>query len=148
MEKSTSRIENYMNQMTAEQRSEFCKKAGEKSAEAQKQKKKRDHTISAALRVLMEGNYLTAEHRDALAQRGLDADEIDGAMAVAAAMYDRAAISADTAAARFVAEYTEGKPTDKVEIGGIDGKPIEAIDLTKLSDAELQKLIAKRRNTD
>ena len=44
--------------------------------------------------------------------------------------------------------YTSGKPTDKVEIGGIDGKPIEAIDLTKLSDDELQKLIAKRRNTD
>ena len=148
LEKSTSRIENYMETLSDDEQKRLRSEAGRASVAARAEKKKRDHTISAALRVLMEGNYLTAEHRDALAQRGLDADEIDGAMAVAAAMYDRAAISADTAAARFVAEYTEGKPTDKVEIGGIDGKPIEAIDLTKLSDDELQKLIAKRRNTD
>ena len=148
MDKNTERLHKYRENISTEERRAQCAEAGRASVAARAEKKKRDHTISAALRVLMEGNYLTAEHRNALAQRGLDADEIDGAMAVAAAMYDRAAISADTAAARFVAEYTEGKPTDKVEIGGIDGKPIEAIDLTKLSDAELQKLIAKRRNTD
>ena len=137
-----------MSGLSEDEQKQLRSAAGKKSVEARAGKKKREHTISAALRVLMEGNYLTAEHRDALAQRGLDADEIDGAMAVAAAMYDRAAVSADPSAARFVAEYTEGKATEKVEIGGLDGKPIESIDLTKMTDDQLKMLIAKRKNSD
>ena len=71
----------------------------------------------------------------------------EGAMAIAMAMHDRAALVGDPAAARYVAEYTEGKPADKVEIGGMDGKPIEAIDLTKMTDEQLQRLIAARKNS-
>lgn len=138
------RLEKYREKLTQEERSEQARRAGQRSVEARREKKQREHTISAALRELMTGDYLTDEMRDALAQRGVI--NPDGAMAIAMAMHDRAAMTGDPAAARFVAEYTDGKPTDKVEIGGLDGKPIEAIDLTKLSDAQLQELIAKRKN--
>ena len=98
--------------------------------------------ISAALQMLMDGDYLTQEQRDTLIARKVQ--DINGATAIAMAMYDKAVMTGDTAAARFVAEYTDGKPADKVQISGLDGKPIEAIDLTKLTDAQLQELIAKR----
>jgi hypothetical protein len=148
MGKRADALDRHYAEMSKEEISAQQRIAGQRSAQARKEKKAREHTISAALKVLMEGNYLTDEHRAALVQRGLDPDEIDGAMAVAAAMYDRAAVSADTQAARFVAEYTEGKATEKVEIGGLDGKPIESIDLTKMTDDQLKMLIAKRKNSD
>lgn len=148
MSKATEKLQRYRDSVSPEERQRQCAEAGRASVAARAEKKKREHTISAALKVLMEGNYLTDEHRAALVQRGLDPDEIDGAMAVAAAMYDRAAVSADTQAARFVAEYTEGKATEKVEIGGLDGKPIESIDLTRMTDDQLKMLIAKRKNSD
>jgi DNA-binding TFAR19-related protein (PDSD5 family) len=136
------RLDKYKAGLTAEQLHDQAVAAGKKSAEARKDKKEREHTISAALKELMTEDHLTAEMRERLSQRGIV--NPDGAMAIALAMHDRAAMTGDPAAARFVAEYTDGKPADKVQISGLDGKPIEAIDLTKLTDDQLQELIAKR----
>lgn len=137
-----SRIEKFMATLTEEEKREFYRRAGQASGAARAEKKEREHTISAALRELMTEDHLTDEQREALFQRGVV--NPDGAMAIALAMHDRAAMTGDPAAARFVAEYTDGKPADKVQISGLDGKPIEAIDLTKLTDDQLQELIAKR----
>lgn len=136
------RLDKYKAGLTTEQLHAQAVEAGRKSAVARKEKKEREHTISAALRELMTEDHLTEEMRERLFQRGIV--NPDGAMAVAIAMHDRAALTGDPAAARFVAEYTDGKPADKVQISGLDGKPIEAIDLTKLTDEQLQELIAKR----
>ena len=136
------RLDKYKAGLTTEQLHAQAVEAGRKSAAARKEKKEREHTISAALKELMTEDHLTDEMRDRLFQRGIV--NPDGAMAVAIAMHDRAAMTVDPAAARFVAEYTDGKPADKVQISGLDGKPIEAIDLTKLTDDQLQELIAKR----
>jgi DNA-binding TFAR19-related protein (PDSD5 family) len=137
-----SRIEKFMASLTEEEKKEFYRKAGQASVEARAQKKEREHTISAALKELMTEDHLTEEMRERLFRRGVV--NPDGAMAVAIAVHDRASLTGDPAAARFVAEYTDGKPADKVQISGLDGKPIEAIDLTKLTDDQLQELIAKR----
>jgi DNA-binding TFAR19-related protein (PDSD5 family) len=136
------RLDKYKAGLTTEQLHAQAVAAGRKSAVARKEKKEREHTISAALKELMTEDHLTDEMRERLFQRGIV--NPDGAMAVAIAMHDRAAMTGDPAAARFVAEYTDGKPADKVQISGLDGKPIEAIDLTKLTDDQLQELIAKR----
>jgi hypothetical protein len=136
------RLDKYKAGLTAEQLHDQAVAAGKKSAEARKDKKEREHTISAALKELMTEDHLTNEMRERLFLRGIV--NPDGAMAIALAMHDRAAMTGDPAAARFVAEYTDGKPADKVQISGLDGKPIEAIDLTKLTDDQLQELIAKR----
>lgn len=136
------RLDKYKASLTAEQLHDQAVAAGRKSVAARAEKKEREHTISAALRELMTEDHLTDEMRERLLQRGVV--NPDGAMAIALAMHDRAALAGDPAAARFVAEYTDGKPADKVQISGMDGRPIEAIDLTKLTDAQLQELIAKR----
>ena len=137
------RLDKYKAGLTTEQIHDMAVSAGRKSVQARKAKKEREHTISAAMRELLTGGALLPETRDALAARGIS--DPDGAMAVAAAVFDRAVLTGDPMAARYVAEYTEGKPTDKVEVGGMDGKPIEAIDLTKMTDEQLQMLIAARK---
>lgn len=132
----------YLKDVSPEQRQAICSAGGKKAQEKAAAKKAERHTISAALQMLMDGDYLTQAQRDALIARNVQ--DINGATAIALAMYDKAVMTGDSAAARFVAEYTDGKPADKVQISGLDGKPIEAIDLTKLTDAQLQELIAKR----
>lgn len=54
----------------------------------------------------------------------------------------------DIEAMRFVRDTGGELPTNKVEIGGIEDKPIEVIDLSALSDTQLQELVAKRLESE
>lgn len=58
----------------------------------------------------------------------------------------RAMISGDVEYVKFARDTVGEKPTDTMEIGGILDKPIEALDLSKLSDDQLRQLMADRQD--
>lgn len=50
----------------------------------------------------------------------------------------------DTEAAKFLRDTSGQRPADQVAIGNLDDKPFETLDLSSLSDADLQYLLDKR----
>lgn len=56
----------------------------------------------------------------------------------------RQAQKGDTDAARFIRDTVGEKPSDQMEIGGLADRPIQTIDLTKLSDDDLRRLAAAK----
>ena len=61
------------------------------------------------------------------------------------AQLKRAIYNGDTEAAKYVRDTAGYKPTDSMQIGNMDDKPFETIDLRSLSNDELRALIAKRK---
>lgn len=53
--------------------------------------------------------------------------------------------SSDTEAAKYVRDTAGYKPTETMQVGNLDDKPFEQIDLSKLSTAQLREMIAARR---
>lgn len=54
------------------------------------------------------------------------------------------AVGGDVEAAKFARDTTGEKPTTGVEVGNLDDKPFESIDLGALSDEELQRMAFAR----
>ena len=78
------------------------------------------------------------ETQKALEVLGLEADQ-QGAMLLAAL---RKSQTGDIEAARFVRDTSGQAPAQQVELGGMDGQPIQSVDLSQLSNEQLQKLVA------
>lgn len=64
------------------------------------------------------------------------------AIAFAAA---RKALAGDVEAARFVRDSVGEKPVQGVEVGNLDDRPFETLNLTELTDEQLYALAAKRQ---
>lgn len=60
----------------------------------------------------------------------------------------KAIYNGDTEAAKYVRDTSGYKPTDSMQIGNLDDKPFETLDLSKLSNEELRSLIAKRETAE
>ncbi len=58
------------------------------------------------------------------------------------------AIDGDVEAAKFARDTTGEKPTTGVEVGNLDDKPFESINLSELSDEELQRMAFTRGAAD
>lgn len=121
---------------------ELSAKGGAASGPAKQRKK----TLREVARAMLEAPLLADTDPAviaALEELGLDKDN-QGAMILAAM---RKSAYGDIEAARFVRDTSGQAPTQQVELGGIDGKPIEIADLTGLSTEELNRLIQAQSDT-
>lgn len=112
---------------------------GRKSGEVRRRKK----NLREVTRALLEASALPdtdPELLAALEAAGLDKDN-QGVMMLAAM---RKAEAGDIEASRFVRDTSGQAPSQQVELGGIDGKPIEVMDLSGLSTEELNKLLSRQ----
>lgn len=116
---------------TAEQRREWAQKAGLASAEAKKRRK----SSMEIMRAVLSCELTAEEGAKELKALGLDTTwGVDIAVAQA-----RRARAGDTEAARFCRDTAGDKPTEALTLAMTD-KPVKAMDLTQLSDAELEAL--------
>lgn len=121
----------YNRSLTPEQRRENARKAGLASAAA----KKRKISMREALKTVMRIDVPDADKRKALETLGID-PTIQNAVILAALLK---AADGDIEAARFVRDTVGEKPTEQYNLGVLD-KPVKSIDLTRLSDDELERL--------
>ena len=119
-----------MNQ-SQERRNEIYSKAG-KAAQA---KQRRHRAMREVLQQLMSMDTTNEAMRDLLQQLGLEPTN-DNAVSLAQIVN---ACKGETEAARFVRDTMGEKPTEQYNLG-LSGKPIKSLDLSKLSDAELEAL--------
>ena len=84
------------------------------------------------------------ETQKALEVLGLEADQ-QGAMLLAAL---RKSQMGDIEAARFVRDTSGQAPAQLVELGGIDGKPIQELNLSELTNEQLQELLHKQEKPE
>lgn len=116
---------------TAEQRREWAQKAGLASAEAKKRRK----SSMEIMRAVLSCELTAEEGAKELKALGLDTTwGVDIAVAQA-----RRARAGDTEAARFCRDTAGDKPTEALTLALTD-KPVKAMDLTQLSDEELEAL--------
>lgn len=128
-------------QRSPEELRDMTRKAGIASGAARRKKKTMREAAQACLAMgLLDEDPI----REELEKRGLDTN---GGQAVLLAQLMRA-INGDTEAARFVRDTAGEKPRDGLEIGGFDGRPIESIDLSQLSDEQLKALAVSRENDE
>jgi hypothetical protein len=103
--------------------------------------KRRKKNLREVTRALLEASALPdtdPELLAALEAAGLDKDN-QGVMMLAAMRKSQAG---DIEASRFVRDTSGQAPSQQVELGGIDGKPIEVMDLSNLTTEQLNALLA------
>ena len=116
---------------------ELSAKGGKASGETKRRKK----NLREVARALLEAPLTDcdADLAAALEAAGLDKDH-QGAMMLAAL---RKSETGDIEASRFVRDTSGQAPSQQVELGGIDGKPIEVMDLSGLTTEQLNVLLAQ-----
>lgn len=124
---------------TPEERSEWAKKGAEKG------KAKRDfHRLA---RYMMEAEIPDEDAaREELQAHGFT--QTDYQAAVFWSQLKKAIYNGDTEAAKYVRDTSGYKPTEAMQIGNLDDKPFETLDLSKLSNEELLAMVAKRENAE
>lgn len=83
------------------------------------------------------------ELRKLLNDRGFE--DFTEAAAIILAQMNKAR-NGDTEAAKFLRDTSGQRPADQLAIGNLEDKPFETLDLTALSNDELQELISVRRS--
>lgn len=124
-------------ELTPEQLRERASKAGKASAQARILKK----TQAEILRQILALPEQDASKREMLQTMGLDgniADSINWAVS-------NKAQAGDVEAIRYVRDTIGEKPREGLELGNLDNRPLETIDLSKMSDAQLQQLAENRK---
>lgn len=124
-------IGEWMRRQTEEERKALASKAGKVS----QAKQRRHRAMREVLRELMTLDVTDDRMRSLLEQLGLDPTH-DNAVSLAQILN---AVKGDTEAARFVRDTLGEKPTENYNLG-LQNKPIKALDLSKLSDEELEAL--------
>ena len=128
-------LERGRNSLTHEQRSENAKKASITRAQ-----KKNFHALA---KYMMEAEIPDEDAaRAELELHGFE--QTDYQAAVFWSQLKKAIYNGDTEAAKYVRDTSGFKPTEAMQIGNLDDKPFETLDLSKLSNEELRAMIAKR----
>lgn len=124
--------------LTPEERQRNARKAGIASGEARRKRR----TLREAAQTLLSAKLMLDQaDPETLAELGIEAPtNADGLMLIALTKAARG----DVEAMRFVRDTGGELPTNKVEIGGIEDKPLEVLDLSALSDNQLRELAQKR----
>ena len=122
--------------------------AGQRSPEA-KEKARRTREINKNFhrlaRFMMEAPIQDEDELvDELRAHGFDLGDYQSA--VFWGQLKKAINSSDTEAAKFVRDTAGYKPTETMQVGNLDDKPFEQIDLSKLSTEQLREMIAARRS--
>lgn len=121
-----------------EQKLEWARNAAAKAAELRRQRKSSMELMRAVLSRKLDDPELAKK----LQELGLD-DTFGAGIALAQA---RRALSGDTEASRYCRDTAGDKPTEALQLSVTD-KPIRSMDLTQLSDDELEAL-ADRADAD
>lgn len=116
---------------TPEQRREWASKAGKASAAKRYQHRKQQEILKDLLRIECDD----AEACAALKSLGLD--ETFANAANLSVM--RRALKGDVECMRYIRDTIGEKPTEAMQLG-VFNTPVKALDMTKLSDAELEAL--------
>lgn len=124
-------VNEWIMRLPQEERTAICKKA----AEASVAKQRRHRAMREVLKELMTLDVTDDRMHELLTQLGLQPTN-DNAVSLAQILN---AVKGETEAARFVRDTLGEKPTEQYNLG-ISGKPIKALDLSGLTDAELEAL--------
>ena len=125
----------YYAKLTPEQRTEQCRKAGIAGREA----RRKYRTQRELLSLILSAPIGDKEKAKKLKEEGFPAT-YGGAMAFAATVK---AVDGDIEAARFVRDTVGEKPTESYQMNVTD-KPVKSLDLTQLTDEELEAMVASR----
>lgn len=117
--------------LTEEKAREIGRAGGIASGKARRQRRMMRETISALLQSRLDDADMAA----ALEAAGLPAD-LQGGINLAIM---RKALLGDVEAARYLRDTAGEKPTETFNLG-VSDKPIRALDLTQMSDADLERL--------
>lgn len=124
-----------------EQHKEISAAGGVASGKA----RRKARNMREAAQILLAAKLIDdPETEQALATLGLEADQ-QGAMLLAALRKSQAG---DIEAARFVRDTSGQAPAQMVELGGLEGKPLQGVNLAELSNEELQKLLQQHTETE
>lgn len=118
--------------------------AQRKSVEA----KRRKRLLRDALRDILDAPLCGAAPNEdeilaLLTAMGVENPTNSDAVALATA---RKALLGDVEAARFVRDSAGEKPSQAVEIGNLDERPFESLNLAELTDDQLKKLASQRQS--
>jgi len=123
--------------LTPEERKESASRAGKASAQARILRKTQAEIIRQILAIPEQDE----KKRELLKTFGLEgnfADSINFSVMLKAN-------SGDVEAARYLRDTIGEKPREGLELGNLDNRPLETIDLSKMSDAQLQQLAENRK---
>ena len=125
---------------TSENASELGRKGGVASGESRRKRKTFRESLLTILSLPVDDPTLV----EALKNLGLD-PTFQSAIDLAQI---RQALRGDTDASRFVRDTVGEKPREELEIGGLVDRPIQTIDMSKLTDDELRKLSELRSDSE
>ena len=121
---------------TESEKAEFHRQGGIASGQSKRRRKTFAETLQAAL-----AREITVEQgKEKLQSTGYDGTWMD---LLSQAQVDKAA-KGDTEAFRAVRDTIGENPRQGIDVTGLDGKPLEGVDLTQLSDDQLRAMIAAR----
>ena len=121
---------------TPDERRASAVKAGRASGESRRRRK----TFRESLLMILAMEPDDPTLADALRALGLDPTNqtaIDLAQV-------KQARKGDTDAARFIRDTVGEKPRDEIELGNLEGRPFESLDLSSLTNDQLRALAARR----
>ena len=119
-----------------EERRAIQAKGGRASGPAKRKAK----NMREAAKILLNADLLDDEETaELLGRLGLEADQQSAILLAAIQKAKRG----DIEAARYARDTSGQAPAQQMEIGGIDGKPIETLDLQNLSTEELEQIAAE-----
>ena len=122
-------------EMTPERHKELSAAGGIASGKARRKAK----SMREAARFLLEAPLLDdPETRAALETLGLEPDQQSAILLKAIEQARRG----DMESARYARDTSGQAPAQQVALGGVDGQPIQTLDLSGLSNEELQRLIS------
>lgn len=124
-------IAEYNNAATPEERAERARKAGKASAEARRTYRRQRDLARQVMAARVDSEQIAARLRE------IGMEDTYGA-AVVLAQAARA-VAGDTEAARYLRDTLGEKPTESYNLA-VSDKPIKALDLSGMTDEELEAL--------
>ena len=112
---------------------------GEAAKEKRRQTMAKKKAFKNLAKAMLETELPDDEFKAALIQAGFDQTDYQAGVLLAQL---RKALIGDTEAAKFVRDSSGQKPTESLQVGQLEDTPVTEMDLTQLSTAELQQMIA------
>jgi len=129
-----------MRDWTPEQRAEYRAKGAITNAN---NRRKSTAMRDLARKLLDTPLFADDEQRAVLEQMGFEDEEVSHSAAILLA-HTLKAERGDVESAKFVRDTSGQRPADMINIGNIDDKPFETLNLSELSDEQLLHLANKR----